>query len=390
MKCYCIITKDNDKRPSYFYLKNGEKELSFAIFNKGSGLKLKDALNRLDKATELILWAGTQDLRTNNYKDLIDAFELSLFQYCHNIRDYGLNSIKTSNSEEKDLNICRRYVQLMDLIGDKPYQHLLSGAQQVYSNIAKNGLYLNYTKMFPEWSWDTFSGRSRCTGFNIQGLSTNDIVYQPSVQFNNIQIQFDWICADINVASILSNDDSLRESFAISDPYTYLSHKICGSDKIREESKLLLLKTINNLDYNNEYINMYFPKLSEWLKEILYSIKKNGYSTNIVGRRFSLIKDRTERSILNAIMQGSVASAMQSAIIEIYKKFPNYILTDIHDSIVLCVPNDSKIVSHVIKEVGIIFLRPFKNVLNNDYLFPYRVSIGNRWKCWDKCFEVRN
>jgi hypothetical protein len=244
--------------------------------------------------------------------------------------------------------------------------------------------------MFPEWSWDTFSGRSKCVGFNIQGLSTNDIIYQPSVQFNNIQIHFDWICADINIASMLSDDDSLKESFATSDPYTYLSHKISGSDKIRDESKLLLLKTINSLDYNNEYVSMYFPKLSQWLKDILHSIKKNGYSTNITGRRFSLTKDRTERSILNAVMQGSVASAMQSVMIEIYKKFPNYILTDIHDSIVLCVPNDPKIVSHVIKEVGVIFLRPFKNVLNNNHLFPYRVSIGNRWKCWEKCLEVRS
>jgi hypothetical protein len=391
MQCYCIITKDGDNRPCHFYLETQSGKVNFDIYRKNSKLKLKTAFERVIKAKELITWAAFSDLRTNNYKDLIDAFDLSLFTCVGNIRDYGLTSVKTLGSAEKDLEFSKRLVEYIKTIGDKPYQKLIAGAQQVYSNISRKGLILNYTKMFPNWSWDTFSGRSKCTGFNIQGWSTPDVIYQPDINFNCVQIQFDWICADIRVASILSGDSALNASFNTSDPYTYLSNEITGKDdSVRDEAKLLLLRTINSLDHSNEIITRVFPKLSEWLHKIYNQTRKEKSSSNIVGRSFHLSGTRDEKSILNAIMQGSVASGIQNVLIEINKKFPNYIITDIHDSIVMSVPNDKEIVKMVISEIGPLFLRPFKNILPDDLVFPYRVSIGTKWKDWKKCLEVRN
>lgn len=391
MECYCVITKGKDNKPCHFYLETQSGAISFDIYRRDSKLKLKTAFERAIKAKELITWAAHDDLRTNNYKDLIDAFDLCLFTCTDKIRDYGLGSVTTLGSADKDKELSRRLVEFIKSIGDKPYQKLIAGAQQVYSNIARKGLMLNYTKKYPNWSWDTFSGRSKCTDFNVQGWSTPDVIYQPDVNFNCMQIQFDWICADIRIASILSGDASLNKSFQDSDPYTYLSKEITGKDdSIRDEAKLLLLKTINSLDHSNEIITRIFPKLSEWLFNVYHQTRKDRFSTNITGRIFRLSESRDEKSVLNAIMQGSVASGIQNVLIEINKKFPNYIITDIHDSIVMSVPNDKEIVKMVIREVGPLFLRPFQNILSNDYVFPYRVSIGNKWKNWNKCLEVRN
>jgi hypothetical protein len=388
MSCDCFVVKDGSK-PCHFYIKLNNKEVSFDLFRKGSGLSLKTALERSDKAKELIKWASCDGFRTNNYLDLQESFDLKLFNSCDLIRDYGLNSIKTSGSENGDRAICSKMSAILDKIGTHPYQTLLSGAQQLYNDISESGIFINYTKVNPKWTFDTFSGRSKCTNFNLQGWTNEDFVYRPNVPFDNILIHFDWICADIRVASIMSGDESLMNSFKDSDPYTYLSNKINGNSSMRNEAKLLLLKTINSLDYSNEYISRYFPSLSEWLRLISIDTHRKGFSTNMLGRKFFVSDDRNDKSILNAVMQGSVASGMQNVLINVHKMFPDYIITDIHDSLVLSVPNDKKIVKLIIDEVGKIFLNPFQGLFQDNHSFPYRISVGNKWKNWKKFLEIR-
>jgi hypothetical protein len=70
--------------------------------------------------------------------------------------------------------------------------------------------------------------------------------------------------------------------------------------------------------------------------------------------------------------------------------FPNYLITDIHDGVVLSLPKDKKILGHVVEKVGEIFYRPFDGIFTQDLVFPYKVSMGNRWKQWKEISVVRS
>ena len=62
----------------------------------------------------------------------------------------------------------------------------------------------------------------KSTGFNIQGFSEKVFVHNVSALEGDLLVHFDWICADIRVASLLSGDENLKRSFVKSDPYKFL------------------------------------------------------------------------------------------------------------------------------------------------------------------------
>jgi len=391
MKCYAVATIDSKGRPAFFHYENPNKTISFEIFRSGSGRTLNETFKRFDGAAELLSWAAQGDLRSPNIGDLIRVFELEELHGETQARDYAFSSIKTIGDSTKDAILCRKLIELVKTTPDRPYQTILAKAQSVYAGLERTGLMLNYTKMNPKWSWDTYSGRSKCFDFNVQGWSEPDAIYQPTIPYECLQIHFDWICADFRVASILSGDPALIHSFEDSDPYTFLSKRLSGSaHEMRDDAKLLLLKTINSLDYNDQIIKGEFPKLCAWLEKTLVGLRESKSSYNIVGREFVIKTDRSERSVFNAVLQGSVAAAMQNSLWRVRRMFPNYLVTDIHDGLVLSVPNDKQVAMHVIDSVGKMFLRPFQGVFNTDLVFPYRVSIGKRWKEWKEARVVRS
>jgi hypothetical protein len=391
MTTYAVATIDNKGRPAWFHFQNEQKTVAFEIFRQGGGKNLAETFKRFDGAHELLSWAAQGDFRSPNMGDLLRAFNMEELHGGTQARDYAYSSIKSTGDSSKDKILCEKIVELVKAVPNRPYQNILAKAQSVYVGMERTGLMLNYTKMEPHWSWDTYSGRSKCTGFNVQGWSNADAIYQPMMPYESVQLHFDWICADFRIASLFSGDDALNSSFFDSDPYTYLSKRLtgCGS-QARDDAKLLLLKTINSLDYSDEVIRGEFPKLCNWLQGTLMKLREDKYSANIVGRQFRLKQDRTERSVFNAILQGSVAAAMQNVLWNVRRMFPNYLITDIHDGVVLSLPKDKKILGHVVEKVGEIFYRPFDGIFTQDLVFPYKVSMGNRWKQWKEISVVRS
>lgn len=388
---YAVATIDQRGRPAWFHFQNEQKTVSFEIFRKGGGKSLAEVFKRHDGATELLSWAAQGDLRCPNFGDLIRGFDLEELHGNTVARDYAFSSIKTTGDSEKDKVLCAKLIEMIQAQPDAPYQTILAKAQSVYAGLERSGLMLNYTKMQPRWSWDTYSGRSKCMEFNVQGWSEPDAIYQPLMPYDCVQIHFDWICADFRIASFFSGDEALNQSFFDSDPYTYLSKRLTGcGDEARDDTKLLLLKTINSLDYSDDIIRGEFPKLCAWLHRTLDKLRSDGHSMNLVGRQFRLKQDRTERSVFNAILQGSVAAAMQNVLWKVRRQFPSYLITDIHDGVVLSVPKDKKVIGHVIDKVGEIFYRPFQGTFTQDFVFPYKVSMGTRWKEWKEVSVVRS
>lgn len=390
MRCYAVVTIDERDRPAFFHFENSDRAISFEIYRSGAGKPLSEVCKRFDGAAEILSWAAQGDLRTSNIGVLMRAFNMEELHGDTQARDYAFHPIKSSGDSKQDALICLKTVEIMKKIPDLPYQTLLAKAQSVYVGMERTGLMLNYTKVHPKWSWDTYSGRSKSMDFNVQGWSDPDVIYQPCMPYECVQIHFDWICADFRVAAIMSGDKALNQSFFDSDPYTYLSERLSGcGQKMRNDAKLLLLKTINSLDYRDEIVKGEFPQLCIWLQRTLAQMAQHKKSVNIVGRPFRIESGRSERSVFNAVLQGSVAAAMQNVLWHVRRRYPAYLVTDIHDGLVLSVPKDKEIVNTVVKVVGDLFLRPFAGIFKSEIVFPYRVSIGNRWKQWKELRTIR-
>jgi DNA polymerase I-like protein with 3'-5' exonuclease and polymerase domains len=86
------------------------------------------------------------------------------------------------------------------------------------------------------------------------------------------------------------------------------------------------------------------------------------------------------KSSFNAIIQGSIAEAMQCVIAKIGSLNSDIILAEIHDSLVLVSTRQS--VSTIIDIGKTAMMRPFKGILQNDPIFPVKVSVGNKWRQW--------
>tara|TARA_B100001057_G_scaffold484652_1_gene563060 strand:+ start:207 stop:2966 length:2760 start_codon:yes stop_codon:yes gene_type:complete len=109
-----------------------------------------------------------------------------------------------------------------------------------------------------------------------------------------------------------------------------------------------------------EFITSYFkrfPEIKDYMNKTVKTCRKNGYVTNIFGRRIHLrgINDKNfavrsfqERAAINAPIQGSAADLIRLAMIKINdkikgdKKFDTKILLQIHDELIFESPTKSK------------------------------------------------
>ena len=145
-----------------------------------------------------------------------------------------------------------------------------------------------------------------------------------------------------------------------------------------------------------EFINSYFlkfPEIKEYMNLTIKTCRKNGFVSNIFGRRIHLrgINDKNfsvrsfqERAAINAPIQGSAADIIRLAMIKIEneiknnKKMKAKMLLQIHDELIFeCSVKDEKYVREKIKELMV-------SVSSSDFhMFsvPLKVTInsGNNW-----------
>lgn len=385
-----VVTFLKDGRPSYVYLKSDNGVVKFSIYNPGSNRKLSTVLKSFEAAKKWLSYHLPRGLISHNIGSLLRAFKLNPLEHDSIAFDLCVQSIQSTGNPASDEELCVKLVSEIEQTQPQMYNLVMARAQSAYYCLEMNGLYLNYTKMYPKWSFDTYSGRSKSTDFNVQGWSYPDKIYQPAIPYNSVLIHFDWICADLRAASILSGDKELNDSFVLSDPYEHLANKALNgcNESTRDHAKLLLLKTINKLDHDNDVVNDVYPGLCGWLSLLLSDIHVHQKSFNILRRPYYLDTNRTDKSLLNAVLQGSVASAVQCVAWEIMKIFPNNLVCDIHDGIVMAAPKDPVIISNIINSVGAIFGRPFNGVFDANPFFPYKVYIGEYWKKWNLLKKV--
>ena len=143
-----------------------------------------------------------------------------------------------------------------------------------------------------------------------------------------------------------------------------------------------------------EFINAYFkkfPEIKDYMNSTIKSCRKNGYVTNIFGRRIHLrgINDKNfsvrsfqERAAINAPIQGSAADIIRLAMIKIdnilKEKQKANMLLQIHDELIFeCLKKDENSVKKLIKDAMV-------SISSSDhhmFSVPLEVSInsGNNW-----------
>ena len=142
------------------------------------------------------------------------------------------------------------------------------------------------------------------------------------------------------------------------------------------------------------FINSYFkkfPEIKDYMNTTIKTCRKQGFVTNIFGRRIHLrgINDKNfsvrafqERAAINAPIQGSAADIIRLAMIKIDKileeKKKAKMLLQIHDELIFeCLKKDENEVKKIVKEA-------MTSVSSSDhhmFSIPLEVSInsGNNW-----------
>jgi DNA polymerase I-like protein with 3'-5' exonuclease and polymerase domains len=115
-------------------------------------------------------------------------------------------------------------------------------------------------------------------------------------------------------------------------------------------------------------------------------MEESKYVTSILNRKFSYSDKKL--TTFNSQFQGSVAHAMQAVLIKIFNVYRENILTEMHDSIIMCC--DADILKEMVNKVSKIMLNPLDNILNEPLSMPLTVSIGRHWKKWRLAKTVRS
>lgn len=373
-----------------------DKIVTYDLYRPGAGKKIRiinDAISEI-RDTIISLNDNGYKIVTSNFKKNLLTYKLPIDSRLYNVYDLHIDvqsdPIRSTNSQSKDNYLLRK---ILERLSDKPcyeYQKLISNAAVVYQDLENRGLYVNDELFKPEWSMLTFSGRTKTSGFNIQGFNEDQHVRAIDSPNNNVLLHFDWISADIRIASLLSGDDLLIDSFKVSDPYTEMLNFFRNNnirDIDREECKRYLLRSINSMDITSDAFIIY-KKLGRWIKYCYEAtMNRDGVLETILNRKFKVSKAKNSLAVLNGVMQGSVAHATHAVVRKIWERIGSYLLAEIHDSFILSVPNDSSIIRSTIDTVVPIMMYPFDGLLSDNPVFPIRVSVGKKWKKW-QLFEI--
>ena len=157
-------------------------------------------------------------------------------------------------------------------------------------------------------------------------------------------------------------------------------------------AKQIAVSNQEALDFINAYFKK-FPEIKEYMNSTIKACRKQGYVSNIFGRRIHLrgINDKNfsvrsfqERAAINAPIQGSAADIIRLAMIKIDKilekdkKNKVKMLLQIHDELIFeCLQKDEDRIKKIIKDAMV-------SVSTSDhhmFSIPLEVSInsGNNW-----------
>jgi len=381
-----------------FFKKNGEPLIAgihnpstdttqiFPFFIRGNEKSVYDIgrdSNRFAKLLERLLLKGYKIL-LSGFKEYLAGFEFPLVRECLEVYDIFLPPMKQPQDIKKGEKVLRKLLPALSL-KPKYWQKVAANAAVVYQGMHNRGVLVGMMHRYPVWSQQTFSGRSKTLGYNIQGATKGDVITNPCGSPEDLQIHFDWRGADIRIAAILSGDAHLLDLSEKHDPYQTVADIINAGSRgeavTRDECKIELLKTINSMNHRSHILDL-FPRLRSWIKEARGKLDRDKPLYSVLKRRFVQLPGRKPLSVFNATMQGSIAHAMQLSIRRVWEVVGDRLLAEIHDSVIVTCPSTKQSLLATIEPVAKIMCRPFEGVLSTNPVFPVRVSVGKQWREW--------
>lgn len=359
--------KTETPTPLYAAIRNEETEF-LPLYMKGLNTKVytvHENLRKIQRTIEnspVFINDAISIFRHINL-DPSDKYEI----YETNKLDENHNQVYDPQAAVNELN------RLLESEFKKETWRLVKGnAAAIYSELEKRGIKYGPRIKHPMYDMKTYTGRSRTSGFNIQGADDNDPIKHVCRDYDHM-VCCDWSAADMRMMGYLSGDKFIEEAFENGDPYQYMAGLISTSDLeiTRSEIKKEILMGIYALDLSNPMFGL-FPEFKEWSQD---KINRQDFKT-ILGMQ---LEGRNERSSFNGMIQGSVAECIQSVLITL-RSIQECILAETHDSLILsCSKSNVVNVVEIIKKVMTKPLAPF----GIDIKFPVHIYIGKQWKQWN-------
>ena len=370
-----------DDKPQIGAFLVGDKIKTVPLYLPNTGVSIYDieqSKRLCSKLVERALLNGTPFI-TSDFKLWLHEFDLPLPREQLPVYDLMLPESLTK-ARPKDLEtaeaILAKILRSISQVKQTAWQQAIANSAVVYEFFQRRGVLVGHLPQETVWSQRVFSGRSKTLGFNIHGATDKDLIQDPQAFRDDLLVHFDWRAADIRIVAVLSGDEHLNTITLDEDPYNHVAKLL---DIERDEAKVLLLSIINSLRYDDKVLDL-FPDVRTWMITSLQKLRETGTLCNLLGRKFSLSEDRTDKSVFNAVMQGSIAQAMQLSIAKIWQSTDIRLLAEIHDSIVITCQRSK--LAEAMQVVTDIMCRPFAGLLDSNPAFPVRVSIGKSWKNW--------
>jgi DNA polymerase-1 len=184
-------------------------------------------------------------------------------------------------------------------------------------------------------------------------------------------VSFDYSQIELRLAAILSGDKGLIEIFKEGrDVHTEVAARVFGvrAESVdyeqRRKAKVINFGILYGMGVAalqqslgthrkdaQEFYNQYFeafPRLAAYLDEVKGQAARVGYTQTLFGRRRCMdgihsaipyVRAAAERMAINAPLQGTSADIIKLAMIDIDKQIPGTLLLQVHDELVLEVPD---------------------------------------------------
>jgi len=232
---------------------------------------------------------------------------------------------------------------------------------------------------------------------------------------NNILISADYDQIEMRILADMADVKELKKAFKNNqDIHSLTASQVFGlplnrvTNETRRKAKAInfgiiygitqygLAKqiTVSNqeaLDFINSYFRK-FPEIKDYMNSTIKTCRKQGYVSNIFGRRIHLrgINDKNfsvrsfqERAAINAPIQGSAADIIRLAMMKIDRILsdqnnPAKMLLQIHDELIFeCLKKDENEIKKIIKDA----MTSISSSEHHMFSIPLEVSInsGNNW-----------
>lgn len=358
----------------------GEDIKFYTFYIKGTGVKIKQIWEAIEEFKAIF----ETPTCVNDFKSHIQAFNLDRHVE-YDVYDMNIPSIKfTPQCEDAGKRFLAKVMSEFRGVRFELWNRLFANASVVYQTIEDNGVRDDYKRLPVIYSLDTYTGRSKTLRYSVQG-ATEECDIKSVREANEVLVHFDWIAADMRMAAVMSGDQDMLDSYKESDPYTRMAEYLNDPQFPRDKCKTQFLKAIYSLNIDNPVLDFY-PIFKQWMRDRLGFMRRECHLDTIMGRKFSWNKDN-ELSVFNSQFQGSVAHAMQAALTKLFVNYRNNILVDMHDSVVMSC--SESMLKGLIDAVVPIMTDPLNGCVDQSPFMPLKVSVGTKWKQWQKLREYR-